>query len=133
MSEVEETSGLYLEEQLCPYKSVKTKGFVVKPSKNPLTLKESDYDSLSREELVTEVIRLTRHLNQLKNSLTKANAANSKITNTKPKRFDKNPFDFEKYNKRHIFIKFLYLGWDYKVDNFDRCYYRLKCGKVYIL
>ncbi len=107
------------EEQLCPNKSVKTKSFVVKPSKNPLTLTESDFDSLSRTELVTEVIRLSRHLNQLKNALTKSEAANSKLTSghkqpAKRNYEGKRAFSFDKYNRRHVFLKFLYLGWDYK-------------------
>jgi hypothetical protein len=33
----------------------------------------------------------------------------------KRKQWRERPFDFKKYHKRHVFIKFAYFGWDYQV------------------
>ncbi len=98
---------------LCPGKSIKTPSFVNKAIKN---YKETDYVMLSHEQLVSECIRLQRHVNQLKNLLNKTNTSEpylGKKPKTK-KKFKERPFDFGKYNKRHVFIKFLYLGWNYQ-------------------
>jgi tRNA pseudouridine38/39 synthase len=98
---------------LCPGKSVKTPSFVNKAIKN---YKDTDYEALSHEQLVTECIRLQRHVNQLKNLLNKTNTSEAYL-GKKPKtkkKFKERPFDFSKQNKRHVFIKFLYLGWNYQ-------------------
>lgn len=98
---------------LCPGKSIKTKSFI---NKNIKHLKESDFEALSRQDLVTECIRLQRHVNQLKNLLNKTNTpeAFEGKTSKRKKKFKERPFDFNNHNKRHVFIKFLYLGWNYQ-------------------
>lgn len=100
---------------LCPVKSIKTESYVKKNVKNLLQLDQSHFESLTREQLVDEVIRLERHVNQLKNLLNKTNTTEEYEGKSKrKKRYKERPFDFNKYNKRHILLKFLYLGWDYK-------------------
>jgi hypothetical protein len=94
------------------FKSKKTKSFVNKNATNPNT---TDYKSLTHEQLVIEATRLQQHVTQLKNLLTKANAANDDLSNKKKKVFKERPFNFDNYNKRHVLLKFLYLGWNYKV------------------
>lgn len=86
-----------------------------------------DLDSLSHEQLLVEAKRLQSHLTQVKNILNKQHTMTSQQPNTrqetvgnnssngkKPPRVER-PFDFSKFNKRHVFIKFAYLGWDYQV------------------
>ena len=70
-SEINSDDDSTTEYTLCPGKSIKTKSFVNKRIKNILNLKESDYEALSREHLISECIRLQRHVNQLKNLLNK--------------------------------------------------------------
>ena len=94
------------------FKSKKTKSFVNKNATNPNT---TDYKSLTHEQLVIEATRLQQHVTQLKNLLTKANAANDDLSNKKKKVFKERPFNFDNYNKRHVLLRFLYLGWNYKV------------------
>ena len=104
------------------FKSKKTKSFVNKNATNPNT---TDYKSLTHEQLVIEATRLQQHVTQLKNLLTKANAANDELSNKKKKVFKERPFNFDNYNKRHVLLRFLYLGWNYKVffPYFDRCFF----------
>lgn len=116
IKEAENNSASSEKIQLCPHKSVKTESYVNKNVKNLLQLNQSHFDSLSREQLVDEVIRLQRHVNQLKNLLNKTNTSEEYEGKSKrKKRYKERPFDFNKYNKRHVLIKFLYLGWDYQV------------------
>lgn len=99
-------------ETLCPHKSIKTKGYVL--PRNALSLVKSDFDSFSREQLVDEVIRLQRHVTQLKNVLGKRDTdSNNDNKINKKKKFKERPFDQNKWNKRRVMLKFLYLGWDY--------------------
>lgn len=106
------------------YKSVKTDNFVNK-NKN---IQDLDVDSMTQEELIVQVKRLQSHVYQLKNLLRKSqekNGANTQVPsqpsaaqpeeaneNKKSQRKDRQ-FDFNKFNKRHVFIKFAYLGWNY--------------------
>ena len=102
------------ETQTKPYhfKPTKTKSFVNK------TTSQTDFNSMSHEQLVIECKRLQNHVTQLKNLINKSdknelNDTNGKI-NTK-KKYKERPFDFTKFNKRHILLKFAYLGWNYQV------------------
>lgn len=111
---------------LCPGKTAKTKCFVNRSQKN---LDQADYDTMTREQLVDECIRLQRHSNQLKNILSKTNASDKCVGKRfKPKKpWRERPFDFNKFNKRHVFIKFLYLGWNYEVCSLLHEYITFLC------
>ncbi|KAI4491045.1 hypothetical protein M0802_010462 [Mischocyttarus mexicanus] len=63
-----------------------------------------------KSELIDKILQLEAHNAQLQMILRKNE---TKMEETKC--FDKNrkQFDFTKYHKRHILLKFYYLGWDY--------------------
>ena len=122
---VEEQSTAGNSEPIKRYKSVKTKSFVNRNYNDPNGL---DFSSMSREQLVVEASRLQSHVTQLKNLLEKASkqadsttratdvdvnqdAADAAINKKKKKVYKERPFNFDNYNKRHVFLKFAYLGW----------------------
>ena len=110
------------------YTPVKTKSFVVNKHVNSQAL---DFESMSHEQLVVEATRLNNHVFQLRNLLAKA-AGQAKPSTTaaaeqsaesvtdagntmkKKIKYKERPFDFGKYNKRHVLLKFAYLGWNYQ-------------------
>jgi hypothetical protein len=69
---------------------------------------EEKWMNLSREEIIQRCKQLEKHVEQLKNTVRKTNGKELKTKSMRP-------FDFNKYSKRHIFLKFIYLGWDYHV------------------
>lgn len=75
----------------------------------PASIKTADLNSLSKEDLVDRIRQLEFHVNQLKNIIAKSN--DQKVGKAKLKN---RPFDWSKYNKRHVALKIAYLGWDYK-------------------
>ena len=89
------------------YKSKKTDSHVNKTT----NLEQLDLDSLTHEDLLAEAKRLQSHLIQLKNIVNKTNCP----VDDKKKWKNDRPFNFDKFNKRHVFIKFAYLGWNYQV------------------
>ncbi|KAG0429987.1 hypothetical protein HPB47_023101 [Ixodes persulcatus] len=62
---------------------------------------------LDREELVNWVQQLDAHVKQLQNVVAK-----NTTTTPAPVRKEK-PFDFSRFKKRHVALRFLYLGWNY--------------------
>ncbi|KAK5643256.1 hypothetical protein RI129_007101 [Pyrocoelia pectoralis] len=65
--------------------------------------------NFSKEDLIEKIISLQCHNVELKNIIAKSQARGcSKIY---PQR---KPFDFSKCKFRHVFLQFLYLGWDYQ-------------------
>ncbi|XP_071449904.1 tRNA pseudouridine(38/39) synthase [Hetaerina americana] len=69
-----------------------------------------DLGKLTKEELILQVQRLTAHNMQLKGIISKTlENKQSSIGDTNKKKMD-----FTKVRKRHIFLKILYLGWDYQ-------------------
>jgi hypothetical protein len=72
---------------------------------------EEKWTELSREEIIQRCKQLEKHVQQLRNTISKTTGKESKEKNIKIRK----TFDFNKYSKRHIFIKFLYLGWEYHV------------------
>ena len=80
-------------------------------NRNGDILDEEDIEKLSREELIERVKQLQRRL-QVNSEDTEV----SKIGKAKRRKLWKpsRPFEFNKYNKRHIALKFMYLGWDYQ-------------------
>jgi hypothetical protein len=91
------------------FKPIKTKSYINKSTRD-------DVESMTRDELIAEVTRLSNHNFQLKNLLEKANGKNQKLDESNKKYKDR-PFDFDKYHKRHVFLKFAYLGWNYQVTS----------------
>ncbi|XP_033297097.1 tRNA pseudouridine(38/39) synthase [Bombus bifarius] len=73
------------------------------------TLEKEELQLLSKAELIEKIIKLEEENKQLK-------AVRNKIKEkSKNKDIHKSqkPFDFSKCNKRHILLKFYYLGWNY--------------------
>ena len=72
----------------------------------------TDLTQMNNNDLISEVKRLNKHIKQLKVLLDKANSkGNLDSKDCISQRY----FDFSKYNKRHILLKFAYLGWNYQV------------------
>ncbi|KAJ8927470.1 hypothetical protein NQ314_020067 [Rhamnusium bicolor] len=67
-----------------------------------------DLQTCTKEELIGKIKSLAAHNTQLKNIIAKT--VDSKHVEHK----NIKPFDFSKYNLRHIALKIFYLGWDYK-------------------
>ncbi|KAK0078921.1 hypothetical protein PV325_001933 [Microctonus aethiopoides] len=72
-------------------------------SKNALEL-------LDKNDLIDKILQLEAHINQLKNIIKKSETGDQQ--KTKRKKSDR-PFDFANCQKRHILLKFYYLGWNY--------------------
>ena len=126
------------------YRPVKTKSFVIRP---PQLRDDSEYLGMTQDELINEVKRLRAYCVQLKNLLARAVGENSapykvdlikeakqtagievscsdsdkQVVRATKKQLLKGkkdrPFDASKFNKRHVLLKFAYLGWDYHVSN----------------
>ncbi|XP_063696609.1 tRNA pseudouridine(38/39) synthase [Culicoides brevitarsis] len=79
-------------------------------SEDKLTSKlKPELEALDKEALIDRVIRLEKHLQQVKN-------LNKKLQEGEVAKKEKSgrPFDFSKTTKRHILLRFYYLGWDYQ-------------------
>ncbi|CRK87715.1 CLUMA_CG001505, isoform A [Clunio marinus] len=83
----------------------------VKVNKGRKNLPKEELDKLSKDELVEMIIKLEAHNKQLKNILEKK--INPVKDECKRKESDRS-FDFSKHPKRHVLLKFCYLGWDYE-------------------
>lgn len=73
------------------------------------------WTSFSREQLIQRCQQLEKHVEQLRNTIVKATGKETHEKKFKGKQSTMRPFDFSKHGKRHIFLKFFYLGWDYHV------------------
>ncbi|KAJ6224402.1 hypothetical protein RDWZM_002947 [Blomia tropicalis] len=73
-------------------------------------LSKEELSKLDKEQLITKVISMQQHIKQLQSLLTKQQQTESKCLNSKK---ENRIFDFSRYKLRHIFLKFLYLGWNY--------------------
>lgn len=74
-------------------------------------LDRDELEKLSKEELATMVLKLEAHNKQLKNILEKK-VNPGKVSSSK--KTSGRQFDFTKFHKRHVLLKFFYLGWDYE-------------------
>jgi hypothetical protein len=83
----------------------------IKNSKRKLNDDEEKWTELSREEIIQRCKQLEKHVEQLRNTISKTTGKESNEKKVKTGR----SFDFNKHSKRHIFLKFLYLGWEYHV------------------
>lgn len=104
------------------YKPKKTKNHVNRTQNSELI----DLTTLSYDDLLTEAERLQKHCFQLKNLLNKATQLNSRVAQSsdmngiyvnkkkKKKSRDNREFDHSKFNRRHVLLKFAYLGWNYQ-------------------
>lgn len=82
----------------------------VKTNKTKKGLSREELEKLEKSELVDMIIRLEAYNKQLKNILGKK--INPDHEDNQMQATKKN-FDFSKFQKRHILLKFLYLGWNY--------------------
>lgn len=84
----------------------------VKVNKAKRNLSREELEALTKDELVAMVMKMDAHNKQLKNILEK------KVNSTKKDEYKRKEgdrgFDFSKSFKRHILLKFCYLGWDYE-------------------
>lgn len=72
-----------------------------------------ELSKLSKEELIDKVIKLEAYNFQLKNVIDKKfNEKHVNDINGKEEE-KKREFDFSQHHKRHILLKFCYLGWNY--------------------
>lgn len=104
------------------YKPKKTKNHVNRNQNSEMI----DLKTLSYENLLLEAERLQKHCFQLKNLLNKATQLKAKtgpssdvnVPYVNKKKKNKNrtnrQFDHSKFNRRHILLKFAYLGWNYQ-------------------
>lgn len=86
------------------------------PKKMPKSCKklgngENNYGEASKEELMERLRQCESHIKQLKAIIAKT--SHLKTDKCRPDKNEK-PFNFSRYNKRHIALKLLYLGWDYQ-------------------
>ncbi|XP_015592180.1 tRNA pseudouridine(38/39) synthase isoform X2 [Cephus cinctus] len=66
---------------------------------------------LDKENLIDRILQLEAHNFQLKKIISKTNEDGRKKSSSEHK--SRKNFDFSKSQKRHILLKFYYLGWDY--------------------
>ncbi len=109
------------EVSITPMTSSETKK-PIKPEHRSARLKkqpieEIDYTKFTHQELVEEVKRLNSHVVQLKALFNKSEANEpNEYVGRKHKRSERK-FDHERYNKRHVLLKFAYLGWGFHVSD----------------
>ena len=72
------------------------------------------WSTLTREQIIQRCQQLEKHVEQLRNTIVKSTGKESNEKTPKIKKPIR-PFDFTKHSKRHIFLKFIYLGWEYHV------------------
>lgn len=85
----------------------------LKVNKGKKNLPRDELEKLPKEDLITMIVKLEAHNKQLKNILEKK--VNPEKANVSKKRKDSlRNFDFSKSYKRHVLLKFCYLGWGYE-------------------
>uniref|UniRef100_A0A182W9I4 tRNA pseudouridine synthase n=1 Tax=Anopheles minimus TaxID=112268 RepID=A0A182W9I4_9DIPT len=85
----------------------------VKVNKKVKSTTEDELHSLSKEELIAKIRQLEAHNVQLKCIVQKSLNSREEVTPSKATKKHR-PFDFSKCYKRHILLRFYYLGWDYQ-------------------
>lgn len=71
---------------------------------------QDELNALTKEELIERIIKLDSYNMQLKNTITKKFTEKLEGGKVREKQRE---FDFTNRHKRHILLKFCYLGWDY--------------------
>ncbi|XP_035895683.1 tRNA pseudouridine(38/39) synthase [Anopheles stephensi] len=85
----------------------------VKVNKKVKSTTEDELQLLSKEELIAKITQLEAHNAQLKSIVQKSLKSREETTQAKGTKKHR-PFDFSKCFKRHILLRFYYLGWDYQ-------------------
>uniref|UniRef100_A0A182TAS2 tRNA pseudouridine synthase n=1 Tax=Anopheles maculatus TaxID=74869 RepID=A0A182TAS2_9DIPT len=85
----------------------------VKVNKKVKSATADELQSLTKEELIAKITQLEAHNSQLKSIVQKSLKSREETTQTKATKKHR-PFDFSKCFKRHILLRFYYLGWDYQ-------------------
>uniref|UniRef100_U5EYI7 Putative pseudouridylate synthase n=1 Tax=Corethrella appendiculata TaxID=1370023 RepID=U5EYI7_9DIPT len=85
---------------------------VVKINKKHKKHTKENLQQLSKEELIEKIIQIEAHNIQLKNIIQKLNA-DTDDNKGDEKSTKRRNFDFSKCTKRHILLRFFYLGWNY--------------------
>ncbi|XP_050414475.1 tRNA pseudouridine(38/39) synthase [Patella vulgata] len=82
-----------------------------KQKKRKLEETAESLETFTREQLINRVGQLEKHVDQLRNIISK----NTQETNLSKKANKKQrPFDFKRFNTRHVALRIAYLGWDYQ-------------------
>lgn len=81
----------------------------IKVNKTKKNVPRKELEDLPKDELVSMILKLEAHNKQLKNILEKK--LNETKNECKRKVTDRS-LDFSKFHRRHILLKFCYLGWD---------------------
>lgn len=93
----------------------KKSGVKIKLNKPKKNLTADELDQLPKSELIEMIIRLEAYNKQLKNILDKKiNSQTDSDDKLQQIATTKKNFDFSKFTKRHVMLKFLYLGWTYE-------------------
>ncbi|XP_049540023.1 tRNA pseudouridine(38/39) synthase [Anopheles darlingi] len=85
----------------------------VKVNKKSKSSTDEELLQLSKQELIDKIKQLEAHNSQLKCIVQKNLKPDTKNENGKHSN-KRRPFDFSKCHKRHILLRFFYLGWDYQ-------------------
>ncbi|XP_058836087.1 tRNA pseudouridine(38/39) synthase [Topomyia yanbarensis] len=72
----------------------------------------AELEALSKEQLIDRIVQLESQNFQLKNIIQKATGPKPVASGQQNEKQRK--FDFSKWHKRHILLRFFYLGWDYQ-------------------
>jgi len=73
--------------------------------------KETNLENLSKEELISKVVSLEKHIQQLRNVIAKN--SDSQMPDVIERKKKDRKFEFNKYKRRHVLLKICYFGWDY--------------------
>lgn len=74
--------------------------------------KTETLDDLTKEELISRVVSLEKHVKQLRNVIAKnSNSEMPEVLNEQ--KTNKKKFEFAKFKRRHVLLKVCYFGWDY--------------------
>ncbi|XP_055600914.1 tRNA pseudouridine(38/39) synthase isoform X2 [Uranotaenia lowii] len=74
---------------------------------------KAELEELSKERLIERIIQLESQNFQLKNIIQKVTGSKSNESGKSDSKKQRK-FDFSKCHKRHILLRFYYLGWDYQ-------------------
>lgn len=85
----------------------------IKVNKNKKNLSKEELHNLTKDELIEKIIKMEAYNVQLKNLLEKSIAKDSPDEDDPRFSEVRRNFDFSKQHKRHVLLKFCYLGWNY--------------------
>lgn len=76
-----------------------------------VTFSEDELLTLSKQDLIAQILRLQASNIQLRNLIKKQSGIDS---SNEGRVLNRRQFDFSKHTKRHVLLRIVYLGWDYQ-------------------